>query len=462
VSSTPPLVSVVLSAPTLPEPLAALTAQATVPHPFLRLAAGTGFRGTPWSFFACDPAQVLRIGRIGGGATLAARLEPLRPRALERHGPRVPFAGGWAGMLGYEARSAIERTPPPRRPPLGFPALWLGRYDAVAAWNHRSGERFVCGMGPTKAAATATARALGKRLRAPRRSAGGPRSFDATPNDVGSPRPRKDAASVRRSIRAARQAVLRGDLFQANVSQRFDTRVDGSPAALFARLVDTQPAPYMTYVDLGDGRLVLSASPERFLRLRGRVLETDPMKGTRPRGATPTEDRRLKRELAASAKDMAELAMIVDLSRNDLARVCSAGTVRVTTPRRLIAFARVHQAIAVVRGRLAAGNDGVDALQAAFPPGSVTGAPKVRAMEIIDELEGEGRGPYCGALGWFDAGGGMDLAVAIRTILIAGRTASYRVGGGITLGSDAHEEWRETLDKGRGLFAALSGREDMS
>jgi para-aminobenzoate synthetase component 1 len=238
--------------------------------------------------------------------------------------------------------------------------------------------------------------------------------------------------------------------------------VHGSPLAIFERLVETQPAPYMTYADLGDDRLVLSASPERFLRLQGRVLETDPMKGTRPRGATPAEDRRLRRELAASTKDMAELAMIVDLSRIDLARVCSAGNVRVTKHMRLIPFARVHQAIAVVRGGLAPGTDALDALQAAFPPGSVTGAPKVRAMEIIDDLEGEGRGPYCGALGWFDAAGGMDLAVAIRTILVAGATASYRVGGGITLGSDPHEEWRETLDKGRGLFAALCGREDLS
>jgi para-aminobenzoate synthetase component 1 len=149
--------------------------------------------------------------------------------------------------------------------------------------------------------------------------------------------------------------------------------------------------------------------------------------------------------------------MIVDLSRNDLARVCTAGTVRVVTPRRLLAFPGVHQAIAVVRGRLAAGRDRVDALAAAFPPGSVTGAPKVRAMEVIDALEGEGRGPYCGALGWLDEGGDADLAVGIRTILLSGRAASYRVGGGITVRSDPDAEWRETLDKGRALHAALGG-----
>ncbi|MDA1195856.1 MAG: anthranilate synthase component I family protein, partial [Planctomycetota bacterium] len=271
-----------------------------------------------------------------------------------------------------------------------------------------------------------------------------------------------EAPAFRRAIRRAREAVLRGDIFQANVSQRFDARVGAPPALLFERLVRSQPAPYMTYLDLGRGRAVLSASPERFLRVQGRVVETDPMKGTRPRGATRAEDRALRAELEASAKDRAELAMIVDLSRNDLARTCTAGTVRVTVPRRLLAFARVHQAIAVVRGRLAPGRDRLDALQAAFPPGSVTGAPKVRAMEIIDELEGEGRGPYCGALGWFDDAGGMDLAVAIRTLLVAGTRASYRVGGGITLGSTPHDEWRESLDKGRGLYAALCGEEDVT
>jgi anthranilate/para-aminobenzoate synthase component I len=218
----------------------------------------------------------------------------------------------------------------------------------------------------------------------------------------------------------------------------------------------------MTYLDVGAGRRVLSASPERFLRVRGRVVETEPMKGTRPRGAAPDADRALREALERSEKDRAELAMIVDLSRNDLARVCVPGTVRVVAPRRLVRFARVHQAIAVVRGRLAPGRDRVDALLAAFPPGSVTGAPKVRAMEVIDALEGEGRGPYCGALGWFDEAGDMDLAVGIRTILATDRSASYRVGGGITLRSDPHDEWRETLDKGRGLFAALCGREDVS
>lgn len=457
VPSAPSLARVVLPAPALPDPLAALRAVADRPHPFLRLAEGPGFRGEPWSFLGVAPTRVLTTRQVAGDRPLTRRLAPLRAERVRHAGPRVPFGGGWAGMLGYEARTAVERTPPSRRPPLGFPTLWLGRYEAVAAWNHRRGTSFLCGLGADPAQAEAAARDLGRLLG---RARG--RGPQAGPGGVRPPRPRLDATAFQAAIHAAREAVLRGDIFQANVSQRFDAAVEVPPHVLFEHLVASQPAPYMTYLDVGDGRVVLSASPERFLRLRGRTLETDPMKGTRPRGATRAEDRRLRDELEASAKDQAELAMIVDLSRNDLARVCAAGSVRVTVPRRLLRFARVHQAIAVVRGRLARGHDRLDALQAAFPPGSVTGAPKVRAMEIIDELEGEGRGPYCGALGWFDAAGGMDLSVAIRTILVAGRRASYRVGGGITLGSDPHDEWRETLDKGRGLYAALCGREDRS
>ena len=445
---------VVLPAPGLGPPLAGLRALRARRHPFLRLAAGTGHRGTPWSFLAADPTEVLRIGRTTPRQRLAERLAPARPVRLRCHGPSLPFGGGWAGMIGYEARSAVEAQPDPRAAPLGFPSLWLGRYEAVAAWNHRSGDVLVSGQGASRALAERRARQLLRLLRRP------PPARPARGALAGRPRPQVDAPTFQASISAAREAVLRGDIFQANISQRFDARIAGAPLPLFERLVASQPAPYMTYCDVGRGRTVLSASPERFLRVRGREVETDPMKGTRPRGATRSEDRALRAELEASAKDRAELAMIVDLSRNDLARVCEPGSVRVRVARRLLAFARVHQAIGVVRGRLRPGLDRIDALEAAFPPGSVTGAPKVRAMEIIDELEGEGRGAYCGALGWMDDAGDMDLSVAIRTILLTPHSASYRVGGGITLGSTPHDEWRESLDKGRGLFAALCGEED--
>jgi anthranilate/para-aminobenzoate synthase component I len=226
---------------------------------------------------------------------------------------------------------------------------------------------------------------------------------------------------------------------------------------MFLRLAAASPAPFLTYVGLGGGRAILSASPERFLSLRGRRAQTRPMKGTRPRGRTPGEDRRLRADLSRSVKDRAELAMIVDLARNDLGRSCEPGTVVVTRARRLERYATVHQAVGVVEGVLAEGVSGADLVKGAFPPGSVTGAPKVEAMKVIDELEGEARGPYCGAIGWFDDRGDCDLAVAIRTVWVSGGVAHYRVGGGVTLLSDPEEERVETLVKGRAPAAALSG-----
>jgi para-aminobenzoate synthetase component 1 len=372
-----------------------------------------------------------------------------------RHGPTLPFVGGWVGYVGYEARSGVERTPAPRPSPLGFPVLWLGWADAALLEAHATGRRFLVGLGPTRTAARRAADRLASRLARPVP----PEPPEPPSARVVRVKPVLPPAVYRAQVAAVRRHVRAGDIFQANLSQRFEAHGVGDPLALFRRLVAEQPAPYMTYLDLGAGRAILSASPERFLEVRGARVATDPMKGTRPRGATAAADRRLATDLAHSEKDRAELAMIVDLSRNDLARVCRAGSVRVVEARRLIAFARVHQAIGVVEGRLAPGRTRVDLLQAAFPPGSVTGAPKVRAMEVIDALEGEGRGPYCGAIGWFDAGGDMDLAVAIRTLLVAGRRGSYRVGGGVTLRSEPAAEWRETLAKGRGLAAALARRD---
>jgi para-aminobenzoate synthetase component 1 len=254
-----------------------------------------------------------------------------------------------------------------------------------------------------------------------------------------------------------RRRILAGDLFQANLSQRFTARVREDPVLLFLRLVEAARAPFATYVDLGRGRRILSASPERFLRLVGSLAETRPMKGTRPRGADARSDRALRAALSASVKDAAELAMIVDLSRNDLGRVCRPGTVRVGVGRRVESYPTVHQAVGVVTGRLERGRTGVDLLRAAFPPGSVTGAPKAEALRVIDRLEGEGRGPYCGALGWLDEGGDMDLSVAIRTLCLAGPRASFRVGGGVTLLSDPEQERVETVDKAAVLVRALGG-----
>lgn len=437
----------------LPEPLALLRALEGRPGTFLRLVRGPSATEAGWSYLALADGPPLCVRRVLAGGRLADLLTRLRPSPAARHGPAMPFAGGWFGFLGYEARSGVEHTPPPRTPPLGFPVLWLAPTRAVLGWEPGTGRAVVSGIGTTRR----RARAAGARwLEHALRAATAERPLPARRRGH-EPVARLTPAAYQRAVARVRRHVRDGDLFQANLSQRFDARVDDDPVSLFERLVESQPAPYLTYLALPGRRTILSASPERFLAVQGRHVTTEPMKGTRPRGATPAADRARRSALAGSEKDRAELAMIVDLSRNDLARVCSPGTVRVAAARRLVPFARVHQAVGVVEGTLAPGRDRVDLLAAAFPPGSVTGAPKVRALEVIDALEGEGRGPYCGALGWFDVAGDMDLSVAIRTLLVHGTHAQYRVGGGITLRSDPRAERVETLVKGRGLAAALQG-----
>jgi len=455
-----PLVSIVVPAPGLPAPLDVLRRLAARRRPFLRWAAGGPADLATWSYAGCDPVETLDRPTAGPGARdpLAA-LARRWPRRVRRVGPRVPFAGGWVAALGYEVRSAVERTPPPRRPPLGFPAMSSARYDAVLAWDHRRGRTFVTGTGPDVASARAAARRLLDRATAVRPAAG-PRAAHRRPA-AGAARPAPVRAAVAPARYRARVAsivarIRAGDLFQANLSQRFDARLAGSALGLFEALARASPAPFLTYLDVGGGRAIVSASPERFLALEGDLAHTRPMKGTRPRGTTPAADRRLRAALAASVKDRAELAMIVDLARNDLGRTCRPGTVRVTVPRRIERYATVFQGVGVVEGRLVRGATGVDLVRGAFPPGSVTGAPKVEAMKVIDALEREGRGPYCGALGWLDDGGDLDLAVTIRTVIVAGRRASYRVGGGVTLLSDPEAERVETLTKGAALARAVA------
>lgn len=464
--SLPGLVGVVLPVGALPSPRTVLERLLGWPRPFLRLGSAGPTDLAGWSYAGCDPVETLDLARAGPGADDPFdRLGRRWPRPVRRSGPRLPFGGGWVVSIGYEARAAVEATPAARRPPFGFPTLSAARYDAVLAWDHRERRAYVAGLGARRSDALRAARRLLRRaLRAAERA---PRTPHAAPRGAGgsggrrqaaTPRPTRSPAAYRTAVAAVRARIRAGDLFQANLSQRFDAPLRAHPFDLFVALARTSPAPFLTYLDVGGGRHVLCASPERFLSLVGRRATTRPMKGTRPRGATPAADRRLRDALVRSEKDRAELAMIVDLSRNDLGRTCRPGTVRVAVPRRIERYATVFQAVGEVTGTLAAGKSGLDLVRGAFPPGSVTGAPKVEALRVIDALEGEGRGPYCGAIGWLDEGGDLDLAVAIRTLLVSGRRVSYRVGGGVTLLSSPEAERRETLVKGASLARALEER----
>jgi para-aminobenzoate synthetase component I len=260
------------------------------------------------------------------------------------------------------------------------------------------------------------------------------------------------------AVSRVREYILAGDIFQTNLSQRFEAPLHERPWDLYLRLRTRNAAPFAAYFDMPDGA-ILSASPERFLRAdaTGRV-ETRPIKGTRPRGIGPEHDGALGQALTESPKDRAENLMIVDLMRNDLSRVCLPGTVRVPELFALERYATVHHLVSTVVGQLAPGTDAFDLLRAAFPGGSITGAPKVRAMEIIAELEPSQRSVYCGSIGYWSVTGALDTNIAIRTMIApADRPRVYfNAGGGIVADSDPAQEYRETLDKARGMIDALA------
>jgi para-aminobenzoate synthetase component 1 len=248
--------------------------------------------------------------------------------------------------------------------------------------------------------------------------------------------------------------ILAGDIFQANLSQRLEAPLVGTPLELYRRLRSRNPAPFSAFLDFGD-LVVASSSPERFLRAADGHVEARPIKGTRPRGVGPEHDAALALALAESDKDRAENVMIVDLLRNDLSRVCEPGSVRVPELFALEQYATVHHLVSTVVGDLVPTRDAADLLRAAFPGGSITGAPKVRAMQIIAELEPTRRGVYCGAIGYWSVTGALDTSIVIRTYLVLGDAVYFQVGGGVVADSEPEQEYRETLDKAQGLIAAL-------
>jgi len=257
------------------------------------------------------------------------------------------------------------------------------------------------------------------------------------------------------AVEKGRQYIIAGDIFEVNLSQRFEAELAITPYELYRRLRQINPAPFACYLDF-DEVSVVSASPERFLCLRGDRVETRPVKGTRRRGKSPEEDEILASELLNSPKDRAENIMIVDLERNDLGRVCRFGTVKVTELAILEVFPTVFHLTSTVVGRLREDMDGIGLLQATFPGGSITGAPKVRAMEIIDELEPTKRSVYTGSIGYLSFNGDLDLNIAIRTFLVKEKKAYFQVGGAVVYDSDPEAEYQETLDKARALFDALN------
>ncbi len=278
---------------------------------------------------------------------------------------------------------------------------------------------------------------------------------DDAPVRVGNFRPGSDRATFLDGVARIKEWIAAGDIYQVNLSQAFLAEVSGGPLfPLYEALRETSPAPMAAYLAL-DGLEVLSSSPESFLRISGRGIETRPIKGTRPRFADPDDDLRSAYELQTSPKEIAELVMITDLLRNDLGQVCEFGSVAVAEMLRLETLAQVHHLVSTITGTLRPDVHAVDALAACFPGGSITGAPKRRAMEIIRQLEGRSRGIYCGAIGWLGRNGESTFNIAIRTLVRQGGRLTYHVGAGIVADSDPEKEYEETLHKAAGIRLAI-------
>ena len=472
-----------------PDPLIACERLASLPYCLFLDSAATDHPSGRYSFLTADPPIVLRgrgssttrIGADGRNELSVDILTAARALLAAWESPHVPglppFQGGLAGYVGYELGQVLERLPAPRYDDLRLPHAQLALYDWVVAWDHRQARAWLISTGVPERGASRASRARSRlsgvleRLAASVSPDLGP-GVARTPVQEPAPSYVLDRSALRsgpRTIRSTftrgayleavervRQYILAGDIFQANLSQRLQAPCHVHPWALYRRLRLTSPAPFSAYLELGDVA-VASASPERFLLLdAGHRVETRPIKGTRPRGDTPEHDAALAGELLASEKDRAENLMIVDLLRNDLSRVCRPGTVRATELFALEHYSTVQHLVSTVVGELDEGARAVDLLAAAFPGGSITGAPKIRAMEIIAELEPTTRGVYSGSIGYLGLDGTMDTSIAIRTCVAAGDTVYFPVGGGIIADSDPESEYQETLEKAAGLVRAVS------
>ncbi|MBM3935067.1 MAG: aminodeoxychorismate synthase component I [SAR202 cluster bacterium] len=418
-----------------------------------------------YSYVAAGPSRVLRtkgqaVELEAGDAVTKVRARPfdalrrlLDAAQYSRVPDAPPFQGGAMGYFAYELGRQIERLPSDADDDLGLPEMYLGFYDWVVAIDHLNGETWLFASPGT----AGNDQESGEGLAWLRRSVERSRVSRPTPSDFLPARNLRSNFTRDAYIRAVRRVkdyIRAGDVYQVNLSQRFETYLRCHPWDLYMRLREASPAPFSAYLGFPEVAVV-SSSPEQFLKVEGDTVLTRPMKGTRPRGATPEEDARLLAELRASEKDRAENVMIVDLLRNDLGRVCVPGSIEAPMLFTVEAYSTVYQMVSQVRGRLRPGKGALDLVQAAFPGGSVTGAPKIRAMQIIDELEPVERSVYCGAIGYIGYGGAMHLSIPIRTILVKDQRACFHVGGGIVADSDPQAEYEETLHKARGAMTAL-------
>ena len=439
-----------------------------LPYPVLLDSPQSGNTPARYSYLSADPFMVVRSkgqrvwveerGEISvvEGSPFDVLRDLLGRYGLARVASLPPFQGGAIGYLAYELAHHLELLPCAAEDNLGLPELNIAFYDWVVAQDGTTGKTWAIATGlPDGCEAGALDRLdwIEERL-------GQPIPVASTPKPaVGASRVTsnftKDA--YLQAVRTVKDYIAAGDVYQVNISQRFEADITGDPWELYRRLRHVNPSPFSAYLGFPEVS-VLSASPEEFLNLKDGLLRTRPMKGTRPRGVSASEDRQVASELLASEKDRAENVMIVDLMRNDLGRVCVPGSIAVPELFAIEEYPTVYQMVSTVTGQTRVGVGPVEVLEACFPGGSVTGAPKIRAMEIINEIEPVQRSVYCGAIGYIGFDRSMLMSVPIRNILVTDNRAYVQVGGGIVADSDPDAEYRESLDKAAGSLMALDAK----
>jgi para-aminobenzoate synthetase component 1 len=421
-------------------------------------SGGDRISGGRYDIYSADPYLTLTTqgavteirGRSGVARSTRDPLEILREQlgTLAPSGPSLPFCGGAMGYFAYDLGRRYERWPELAARDIDMPEMAIGFYDWAVVVDHEAKRSTLVGQGRDDRTfadwdkLTQELSDLSRRIHAPLKVLEHVRS-------------NLDRKAYDRAFKKIKTHIRDGDCYQVNLSQRFSAPVIGGGWSAYQRLRASNPAPYCAFLNLPYGQ-ILSSSPERFIRVRDSQVLTQPIKGTRPRGASLAEDEALRRQLSESRKDRAENVMIVDLLRNDLGKNCAPGSVRVSKLFDVESFANVHHLVSTIEGTLARGRHALDVLRGAFPGGSITGAPKVRAMQIIEECEPQRRSVYCGAIGYIGFDGAMDTSIAIRTLLRSGDSIHAWAGSGVVADSDADLEYQECLDKVSGLLAVLA------
>jgi anthranilate synthase component 1 len=463
----------------LETPVGAYKKLGSEPNSFLLESVEHGERWGRYSFIGCDPFLVMtsRDGVVSfeGTPPLGVDEAPDPLTAVERalaayRAPALPglppLHGGAVGYVGYDAVRYIERLPQTTIDDLNMPELWLLFTGRLLVFDHLRQRLTVIsnvaiGDDPARQydEAVAGAEALVARLAStPTQGRAVSPTLEA---EIGDVRSNVGSETFTANVVKAKEYIAAGDVFQVVLSQRFEMPTTADPFDVYRVLRLINPSPYMFFLQY-PGAAIVGSSPEPHVRVQGREAIIRPIAGTRPRGASEDEDRKLADELLSDAKERAEHVMLVDLARNDLGRVCAPGTVRVQQLMDVERYSHVMHIVSEVHGELATQRSAFDAFKWAFPAGTVSGAPKIRAMEIIDELESSRRGPYAGAVGYFDFSGNLDTCITLRTALITGGKAYVQAGAGIVADSVAETEDEECRNKARALLSAIKAAEQLS